>query len=60
MTPNPDTGINTRTSDYAGLAAAELQLRKERDQALEWVSHNALSTVRNTWCKAKQNDRRSK
>lgn len=59
MTPKSDTGINTRTSDYAGLAAAELQLRKDRDQALEWVSHNALSTVRNTWCKAKQNDRRS-
>ena len=59
MTPKSDTGINTRSSDYRGLAAAELQLKREREQALEWVSRNALSTVQSTWCKAKQNDWRS-
>jgi len=60
MTPKTDTSTNTQSSSYAGLAAAEIQRKQEREQTLEWVSHNALSTVQNTWCKAGLNDRRSK
>jgi hypothetical protein len=60
MTPKTDTGIKTPADHYRGLEATEIQLRQEREKALEWVSHNALSTVQNTWCKAKLSDRRSK
>jgi len=60
MTPKIDTATHTRTSTYAGLAAAEIRRKQELEQTLEWVSHNALSTVQNTWCKARLNDRRSK
>ena len=60
MTPKSDTEIRTRANDYRGLAATEIQRKQEREQALEWVSHNALSTVRDTWCKARLNDRGSK
>ena len=60
MTPKSETTSNVRTSNYPGLAAAEIRVKQEREQTLDWVSHNALSTVRNTWCKARLNDRRSK
>jgi hypothetical protein len=60
MTPRTEANIETPAGDYRGLAAAQIQLKKEREKALEWVSHNALSTVRNTWRKAKLSDRRSK
>ena len=60
MTPRTEANIKMQASDYRGLAAAGIQLKKEREEALEWVSHNALSTVQNTWCKARLSDRRSK
>jgi hypothetical protein len=53
MTPKSHIEINTRTNEYRGLAATQFQRKQERQQALEWVSHNALSTVRDTWRKAK-------
>jgi len=59
MTAKSDTENNTRNEPCRGLMAAELQVKREREQALEWVSQNALSTVQSTWCKAGQNDRRS-
>ena len=60
MTAKSDTEINTHSEPCRVLLAAERQLKRERQQALEWVSHNALSSVQNTWCKARLNDRRSK
>ena len=60
MTPKSDTGNTTRSSNYPGLAAADIRRKQEREQALEWVSHNALSTVQSTWCKARLSDRRLK
>jgi hypothetical protein len=60
MTPKSDTGSNTRISSYRGLAATEIQRKQEREQALDWVSHNALSSVQNKWCRARLNDRRLK
>jgi len=60
MTPKTDTDVQTRANDYRGMAAAAIRCKQEREQALEWVSHNALSSVQNTWCKARLNDRGSK
>jgi hypothetical protein len=60
MTPRTEAKIKMQAGEYRGLPAAQIQLKKEREEALEWVSHNALSTVRNTWCKARLGDRRSK
>ena len=59
MTAKSDTEINTHSEPCRVLLAAERQLKRERQQALEWVSQNALTTVQSTWCKAGQNDRRS-
>ncbi len=60
MTPKSDTETRTRANDYRGLTATEIQRKQEREQARLWVSHNALSAVRNTWCKSRLNDRGSK
>ena len=60
MTPRIDTEIKTLANDYRGLTAPAIQSKQEREQALEWVSHNALSSVREKWCKARLNDRRTK
>jgi hypothetical protein len=60
MTPKSDTGNNTQTSSYPGLAITDIRRMQEREQALEWVSHNALSTVQNTWCKARLSYGRAK
>jgi hypothetical protein len=55
----------TQISDsYVGLAAPEIRRQQQREQTLEWVSRNALSTLRSAWCRAKLDssdlDRRSK
>lgn len=53
MTRKSDIEVNTLTSSYAHMAGLESLRQQQREQTLEWVSLNALSTLRSTWRKAK-------
>jgi len=53
MTRKSDIEVNTLTSGYAHLAGLESLRQQQREQTLEWVSLNALSTLRSSWRKAK-------
>ena len=53
MTRKSDIAVNAQASQYPGMAAAAIRRQQQREQTLEWVSHNALSTLRGAWCKAK-------
>jgi len=60
MTPKTDATNPVPANPFPGPASADIRCKQDREEALEWVSHNALSTVRNTWCKARSYDRRTK
>ncbi len=53
MTHKSDIEVDTSTSSYARMAGPETVRQQQREQTLEWVSLNALSTFRSTWRKAK-------
>jgi hypothetical protein len=57
MTRISDITVITPTSNYPGMAAPETPRQQQREQTLDWVSRNALSTFRRTWCKAKVGSR---
>lgn len=52
MTRKSDIAVNTSTSNYPGMAAPEIRRQQQREQTLEWISANALSTFRLAWRKA--------
>lgn len=60
MTPKSDTSEHMPQKHFPTPAAADIRCKQERDEALEWVSHNALLSVKNTWCKARLHERRTK
>jgi hypothetical protein len=53
MTHKSNIEVDTSTSRYPRMAGPEALRHQEREQTLEWVSLNALSTLRCTWRKAK-------
>ncbi len=53
MTHKSDIEVNALTSSYARMAGLESLRQQQREQTLEWVSLNALSTLRSSWRKAK-------
>ena len=53
MTHKSNIEVDTSTSKYPRLAGPEVLRQQQREQTLEWVSLNALSTLRKTWSKAK-------
>ena len=53
MTRKSHIEVNTLTSSYAHMAGLASLRQQQREQTLEWVSLNALSTLRSTWRKAK-------
>jgi hypothetical protein len=53
MTHKSNIEVDTPTSSYPRLTGPETLRQQQREQTLEWVSLNALSTLRKTWCKAK-------
>lgn len=53
MIRKSDIAVNAQASQYPGMAAAAIRRQQQREQTLEWVSRNALSTLRGAWCKAK-------
>jgi hypothetical protein len=55
MIQNPDISIHTLTGICPSMAAAEIRRLQQREQTLEWISTNALSTFRSAWCGAKLN-----
>ncbi len=50
MTRKSDIEVNTLTSSYAHMAGLEPLRQQQREQTLEWISTNALSTFRSAWC----------
>jgi len=53
MTHKSDIEVKTQTSSHSRMAGLEALRQQQRKQTLEWVSLNALSTLRNTWREAK-------
>lgn len=53
MTHKSDIEVKTQASSYSRMASLEALRQQQRKQTLEWVSLNALSTLRSTWRKAK-------
>jgi hypothetical protein len=53
MTQKSDIAVTAPASNYLGMAAQEIRRQQQREQTLEWVSRNALSTLRSAWCRAK-------
>ena len=53
MTHKSNIEVDTPTSSYPRLSGPEVLRRQQREQTLEWVSLNALSTLRCAWRKAK-------
>jgi hypothetical protein len=56
MTRKSDIAVNALTGIYPSMAAAEIRLQQQREQTLEWIATNALSTYRGAWCRAKSVD----
>ena len=53
MTHKSNFEVDTPTSSYPHLSGPEVLRQQQREQTLEWVSLNALSTLRKTWSEAK-------
>ena len=53
MTHKSNIEVDTSTSSYPRMAGPKALRQQEREQTLEWVSLNALSTLRCAWRKAK-------
>jgi hypothetical protein len=53
MTQKSNIAVITPTGNWPGTAAPEIRRQQQREQTLEWVSRNALSTLRRAWRKAK-------
>ena len=53
MTHKSNIEVDTSTSSCPRLSGLEALRQQQREQTLEWVSLNALSTLRKTWSKAK-------
>jgi len=44
---------DTQASNYQRMTGPDFLRHQQREQALEWVSHNAPSALRSKWRKAK-------
>jgi hypothetical protein len=53
MTQISDIAVKSPAGNYPGMVAPEIRRQQQREQTLEWVSRNALSALRSTWCRAK-------
>ena len=53
MTQKSDSAVKAPASNYPGMAAPEIRRQQQREQTLEWLSLNALSTFQSAWRRAK-------
>ena len=52
MTQKSDSAVEAPASNFPGMAAPEIRRQQEREQTLEWLSLNALSTFQIAWRRA--------
>jgi hypothetical protein len=53
MTQKSDSAITAPAGNHPGMAATEIRRQQQREQTLEWLSLNALSTFQSAWRRAK-------